>query len=170
MNTLRAKIALLLVVAIVSVVGILTWVMLAMLGPPPPERTTEPLADQVEMFLRVAKLDTSALTLVPEPSGGDLRENATARLRVELAERGHDLPVTISRKGWDAPLVVSIPIAGKGWLLMPISDLPPQKSPGGASQMACADHGRRVGHRHLRRPSHGTAARAVGERRAVGRS
>jgi signal transduction histidine kinase len=128
-NTLRAKIALLLVVAIVSVVGILTWVMLAMLGPPPPERTTEPLADQVEMFLRVAKLDTSALTLVPEPSGGDLRENATARLRVELAERGHDLPVTISRKGWDAPLVVSIPIGTKGWLLMPISDLPPQKKP-----------------------------------------
>ena len=34
MNTLRAKIALLLVVAIVSVVGILTWVMIAMLGPP----------------------------------------------------------------------------------------------------------------------------------------
>jgi signal transduction histidine kinase len=128
-NTLRAKIALLLVVAIVSVVGILTWVMLAMLGPPPPERTTEPLADQVEMFLRVAKQDTSALTLLPEPSGGDLRENATARLRVELAERGHDLPVTISRKAWDAPLVVSIPIAGKGWLLMPISDLPPQKKP-----------------------------------------
>ena len=52
MNTLRAKIALLLVVAIVSVVGILTWVMIALLGPPPPQRTTEPLAEQVEMFLR----------------------------------------------------------------------------------------------------------------------
>ena len=129
MNTLRAKIALLLVVAIVSVVGILTWVMIAMLGPPPPQRTTEPLADQVEMFLRVAKQDTSALTLVPEPSGGDLRENATARLRTELAERGLDLPVTISRKDWNAPLVVSIPIAGKGWLLMPIADLPPQRKP-----------------------------------------
>ena len=43
MNTLRAKIALLLVVAIVSVVGSLTWVMIALLGPPPPQRTTEPL-------------------------------------------------------------------------------------------------------------------------------
>ena len=43
MNTLRAKIALLLVVAIVSVVGILTFVMISLLGPPPPERTTEPL-------------------------------------------------------------------------------------------------------------------------------
>ena len=129
MNTLRAKIALLLVVAIVSVVGILTWVMIAMLGPPPPQRTTEPLADQVEMFLRVAKQDTSALTIVREPSGGDLRENATARLRTELAERGVDLPVTISRKDRDAPLVVSIPIAGKGWLLIPIADLPPQRKP-----------------------------------------
>jgi len=129
MNTLRAKIALLLVVAIVSVVGILTWVMIALLGPPPPQRTTETLADQVELFLRVAKHDTSALTLVPEPSGGDPRENATARLRTELAERGLDLPVTISRKDWNAPLVVSIPIADKGWLLMPIADLPPQRKP-----------------------------------------
>jgi signal transduction histidine kinase len=128
-NTLRAKIAILLVVAIVSVVGIITWVMLAMLGPPSPERTTEPLADQIEMFLRVAKQDTSGLTLVPEPSPGDLRENATARLRAELAKRGHELPVTITRKDWDAPLVVSIPIDAKGWLLMPISDLPPQRKP-----------------------------------------
>jgi signal transduction histidine kinase len=128
-NTLRAKIALLLVVAIVSVVGILTWVMIALLGPPPPQRTTEPLADQVEMFLRVAKHDASALELVPEPSGGDPRENATQRLRDELAKRGHDLPVTISRKDRDASLVVSIPIEGKGWLLMPISDLPPQRKP-----------------------------------------
>ena len=129
MNTLRAKIALLLVVAIVSVVGILTWVMIALLGPPPPQRTTEPLAEQVEMFLRVAAKDASALTLVPEPAGGDPRENATERLRAELAKRGHALPVTISRKDREAPLVVSIPIEGKGWLLMPISDLPPQRKP-----------------------------------------
>jgi signal transduction histidine kinase len=103
--------------------------MLAMLGPPPPERTTEPVADQIEMFLRVAKQDTSALTLVPEPSPGELRENATERLRAELASRGHELPVSITRKDWTAPLVVSIPIGSKGWLLMPISDLPPQRKP-----------------------------------------
>ena len=47
----------------------------------------------------------------------------------ELVERGLDLPVTISRKDRNAPLVVSIPIAGKGWLLMPIADLPPQRKP-----------------------------------------
>jgi signal transduction histidine kinase len=103
--------------------------MIAFLGPPPQQRNTEPLADQVEMFLRVAKQDTSALTLVPEPSGGDLRENATARLRTALSARGLDLPVTITRKDWNAPLVVSIPIEGKGWLLMPIPDLSPQGKP-----------------------------------------
>jgi signal transduction histidine kinase len=128
-NTLRVKIALLLVVAIVSVVGILTWVMLAMLGPPPPQRTTEPLADQVEMFLRVAAHDASVLSLAAEPSGGQLRENATERLRAELVKRGYDLPVIISRKDWDLPLIVSVPVAGKGWLLMPIADLPPQRKP-----------------------------------------
>ncbi len=128
MNTLRAKIALLLVVAIVSVVGILTFVMLSLLGPPTPERTTEPLADQVQMFLRVARQDPGALTLVAERSPGYLRENATSRLRAELTSRGLDLPVTISRKDRTAPLVVSIPV-GNQWLLVPISDLPPERKP-----------------------------------------
>jgi signal transduction histidine kinase len=127
-NTLRAKIALLLVVAIVSVVGILTFVMISLLGPPPPERTTEPLADQVQMFLRVAEQDPRALTLVPKPSAGRIHENATARLRSELASRGLDLPVTISREDWKTALIVSIPV-GNQWLLMPISDLRSERKP-----------------------------------------
>ena len=81
MNTLRVKLALLLVVAIVSVVGLLTGVMLSLLGPPPPQRTTEPLAEQVEMVARMAKHDTSGITLVPQPAGGHMHENATQRLR-----------------------------------------------------------------------------------------
>jgi len=128
MNSLRAKIALLLVVAIVSVVGILTIVMISLLGPPRPERTTEPLADQVQMLLRVAKQAPGTLTLSPGPSPGHLHDNATARLRTELVSRGIDLPVTISRADWNAPLIVSIPI-GKQWLLMPISDMPPERKP-----------------------------------------
>lgn len=128
MNTLRVKLALLLVVAIVSVVGLLTGVMLSLLGPPPPQRTTEPLAEQVEMVARMAKHDTSGITLVPQPAGGRMHENATQRLRTVLSARGLDLPVTISREGPDAPLVVSIPLSSK-WLLMPIPDMPPQTTP-----------------------------------------
>jgi signal transduction histidine kinase len=128
MNSLRAKIALLLVVAIVSVVGILTFVMISLLGPPSPERTTEPLADQVQMLLRVAKQSPATLTLSPAASPGHVRDNATERLRAELASRGVDLPVAISRADWNAPLVVSIPI-GNQWLLMPIPDLLPERKP-----------------------------------------
>ena len=128
MNTLRVKLALLLVVAIVSVVGLLTGVMLSLLGPPPPQRTTEPLAEQVEMVARMAKHDTSGITLVPQPAEGRMHENATQRLRTVLSARGLDLPVTISREGPDAPLVVSIPL-GSEWLLMPIPDMPPQTTP-----------------------------------------
>src|SRR4029077_7749090 len=114
--------------ALVSVGGLLTLVVISLLGPPSPERTTEPLADQVQMFLRVAKQYPSALTLVPKPSDGRLRENATARLRSELASRGLDLPITISRVDRNTPLIVSIPV-GNQWLLMPISDLPPEHKP-----------------------------------------
>ncbi len=128
MNTLRVKLALLLVVAIVSVVGLLTGVMLSLLGPPPPQRTTEPLAEQVEMVARMAKHDTSGITLVPQPAGGRMHENATQRLRTALSARGLDLPVTISREGPNAPLVVSIPLSSE-WLLMPIPDMPPQTTP-----------------------------------------
>jgi signal transduction histidine kinase len=128
-NTLRVKIAVLLVVAIVSVVGLLTGVMLSLLGPPPPQRTTEPVAEQVEMLARMAKHDTSAISLVPQPATGHVHENATQRLRSALTARGLDLPVTVSRDGRDAPLVVSIPLGLQGWLLMPISDMPRQGTP-----------------------------------------
>jgi signal transduction histidine kinase len=43
--------------------------------------------------------------------------------------RGVNFPVVISRQGWDALLKVSIPIEDRGWLVMPISDLPPRGVP-----------------------------------------
>src|SRR6516165_2695768 len=42
--------------------------------------------------------------------------------------RGLDLPVTVTRSGRSAPLIVSIPIKGQ-YLLLPIPDLPPQGVP-----------------------------------------
>ena len=43
--------------------------------------------------------------------------------------RAVNLPVVISRQGWNALLKVSIPIEDRGWLVMPISDLPPRGVP-----------------------------------------
>jgi len=72
MNTLRVKIALLMVVVIVLVVGMLTVVLFYLLGPPKRTHSLLPLAQQVETLLRVADEGSTAVSLVPEPASGRL--------------------------------------------------------------------------------------------------
>ena len=129
MNTLRVKIALLMVVAIVSVVGLLTIVLFYLLGPPQRLHSLSPVAQQVETLVRVLNEGSDAISLVPQRSPGRILESVTRRLRDALSARGLDLAVTISRDGWRAPLVVSIPVGSRGWVLLPITDLPPQGAP-----------------------------------------
>jgi signal transduction histidine kinase len=87
------------------------------------------VAEQVELVSRIGKTDTSAFTLAKKPSGGRLYGRTTQLLRSQLAQRGLDLAVTVSRRDRASPLVVSIPMGNQGWFLMPISDLPPQGTP-----------------------------------------
>jgi signal transduction histidine kinase len=128
MNTLRVKIALLMIVAIVSVVGLLTAVLFYLLGPPHRVHSVVPIAQQVETLVRVVEQGSNAVPVVPDPSPGRILDGVTQRLRGALAMRGLNLAVTISRDGWRAPLMVSIPV-DRGWVLMPITDLPPQGAP-----------------------------------------
>jgi len=68
-NTLRAKIAVLLVVAIVSVVGVLTVVLFYLLGPPKHVHSLSPVAEQIETLVAIVEEGkTDRLKLVPEPS------------------------------------------------------------------------------------------------------
>ena len=129
MNTLRVKIVLLMVVAIVSVVGSLTVVLFYLLGPPKRVHSLVPVAQQVEMLVRVVEEGSAAVPIVPQPSPGRVWEGVTKRLRDALTARGLDLAVTVSRDGWRAPLVVSIPVGTRGWVLLPITDLPPHGAP-----------------------------------------
>jgi signal transduction histidine kinase len=129
MNTLRVKIVLLMVVAIVSVVGSLTVVLFYLLGPPKRVHSLVPVAQQVEMLVRVVEEGRAAVPIVPQPSSGRVWEGVTKRLRDALTARGLDLAVTVSRDGWRAPLVVSIPVGTRGWVLLPITDLPPHGAP-----------------------------------------
>ncbi len=132
MNTLRAKIAVLLVVAIVSVVGVLTVVLFYLLGPPKRMHSLTPIAEQVEMLVAIAKEGRSdVLKFVPQRSPGHVHVAFTQRLRASLAARGLNLGVVVSRDGFRAPLVVSIPMGNKGWLLLPIADMPVQGVPWG---------------------------------------
>jgi signal transduction histidine kinase len=124
MNTLRVKIALLMVVMIVLIVGLLTAVLFYLLGPPKHMHSLVPLAQQVETLFHVAEEGSPAVSLDSEPAAGHVFEDLTQRLRDTLAGRGLNLDVTVSRGGWRAPLVVSIPVEGKGWVLLPITDFP----------------------------------------------
>jgi signal transduction histidine kinase len=129
-NTLRVKIVLLLVVAIVSVVGLLTVVLFYLLGPPQrTERALDGVALQVEMALRLTSGGLDNVTLAKGPAPGRVYERTTTALREVLKRRGIDLPVTISRREHHAPLIVSVPIDHKGWLWMPTSGMPPQGPP-----------------------------------------
>jgi signal transduction histidine kinase len=127
-NTLRVKIALLLVVAIVSVVFLLTIMLFWVLGPPRRVHSLDPVALQIETLIRVVENGSNVISLVPKPAPGFLYEGATQRLRDALAMRGLDLPATVTRSGRSAPLIVSIPVKGQ-YLLLPIPDLPPQGVP-----------------------------------------
>jgi hypothetical protein len=106
MNTLRVKIALLLAVAIVSVVTLLTLVLFYLLGPPKRLHSLAPVAQQVETLLRAADEGSGAVSISPLPAPGRVYEGLTRRLRETLAARGSDLAVTVSRDGWRAPLTV----------------------------------------------------------------
>ena len=128
MNTLRAKFILLLVVAIVSVVFLLTAVLLYLLGPPAARRSLDPIAQQVQTIVSL-KNQGATLPLVSKPAAGRDYDDATGRLREALSARGVDVPVTISRAKRGAPLTVSIPVAENQWFLMPIMNLPPRGVP-----------------------------------------
>jgi hypothetical protein len=104
MNRLRTKFALLLVVAIVAVVGLMTVVMIYVLGPSKPRHGIEPVADQVEMLAKLATNKDGAVSLHPEPSPGVLYERSTENLRAALKARNIDFDVAVSRKSREAPL------------------------------------------------------------------
>jgi signal transduction histidine kinase len=129
MNTLRVKIAVLMVIVIVSVVFSLTMVLFYLLGPPRRVHSLVPVAQQVETLLRVVNQGSTAIELVPQPASGRVLESFTQRLRDALAARGLDVAATISRDGWRAPMMVSVPVGDRGWLSFPITDLPPQGVP-----------------------------------------
>lgn len=128
MNTLRVKLILLLAVAIVSVVALMTLVMIYVFGPAKVRHAVDPVADMVVVVVKLAAASPDTGAIVPKPAAGRIYETTTEKLRAALVARGLNLPVTASRNG-AAPIVVSIPIATRGWLLMPIPDLPPPRPP-----------------------------------------
>lgn len=131
MSSLRVRLAVLLVVAIVSVVTLVTGLVLAFLSPPGPERTLQPAAHQIELITKAAEAHPEDFVLLPAPLSASKDQATTERLRTAINARTHDAfpELTVTRESRDTPMQVSIRIGDRGWLVVPLPDLPPQKGP-----------------------------------------
>jgi signal transduction histidine kinase len=125
-STLRAKLAVLIAVVIISVITALTGVQIYVLKPPDERKVIEPLADQVELLTGIARVAPALVSFEQKPTGGPVETDITSWLRQALDARGTPRNVVVSRNPHDLPML-SIP-TDQGWLNAKITDMPP---PGG---------------------------------------
>ncbi|MEM8744964.1 MAG: ATP-binding protein [Pseudomonadota bacterium] len=131
MNTLRVKIAVLLVLAIVSVVMLMTFVLFLLLGPPVrPSHGYSVAAKQVALVADLAAQSPGSVQIYKEPRGLSFRRTTKA-LRERLKEDGRDLDVVVTHTYRWRPgrLSVWIPVQDQGWIRLPISRLKPKGVP-----------------------------------------
>jgi signal transduction histidine kinase len=122
-NTLRAKLAVLLTVVIISVVSISTGVLIYLFDPPDERQAIGPMAKHIELMEQIIRVAPTLVNVQQTPAGGEVEVDLTAWLRDALKDRGTPSNVVVSRKD-DLPLL-SIPV-DRGWIVMQIPDLPPR--------------------------------------------
>ncbi|MBW8729089.1 MAG: hypothetical protein JF625_28565, partial [Inquilinus limosus] len=139
MNTLRARIILLLAVAIIAVVGIASFVALLLLREPSPSRTIEPFARQIRLIADLVENGIGPVDnpgraadfeLRPGPAPGQPDPRGSALLGDAMNATGPGLPVLVTRQNQDMPSTLSVQIDRQRWLWLPMPDLPvPQGVP-----------------------------------------
>jgi signal transduction histidine kinase len=130
-TTLRAKLAVLIAVVIISVVGIIIGARVYLLGLPDERQAIGPMVGQVLLLEQVARAAPSLLSIQPKPAEGWVDADMTSWLREALASRGTPRDVLVSRTTSRDLTMLSIPVDG-GWLVTQLTDLPP---PGGVLNM-----------------------------------
>lgn len=126
MTTLRTKLAMLIAIVIIAMVSIITGVLIYLLNPPDDRQAIAPLAEQVKLLVAVAHSVPALVSIQQSPAEGKIESGVTAWLREALKTQGAPRDVIVSRSASDQPQL-SIPV-DQGWLVAPITDLPP---PGG---------------------------------------
>lgn len=118
MKTLRAKIALLLVISIVSVVALITITMVSILGTQA-GTASELLARQIiAMHAIVARGETGGI-LSSQPARGDADDGQTELLRSATAKLGEPLDISVTYNLEDSRFrTASIRVGPQGWLML----------------------------------------------------
>ncbi|EWY39048.1 hypothetical protein N825_08580 [Skermanella stibiiresistens SB22] len=130
-SSVRTKLAVVLVVAIVAVVGLATFVTMAVVRGPGAQQIMEPIARHLQLIATLTGEDgpTAAadLRFDPAPPTGPRSAHFTESLRAALDRIGHPMPVVVIRPeppGPDTRMTISFPVPGRGWLTLPLQELP----------------------------------------------
>jgi signal transduction histidine kinase len=119
MNTLRAKMALLLVTSIVSVVALITLAMVYNFRPPA-SNFVNLFAEQLIMMERLASQGPKPGMLSSQPAMGQVDEEQTELYRAATARLGSELNIVVTTKARAAdPRIraVSVRVGSHGWLI-----------------------------------------------------
>ena len=134
MTSLRARIAALLIVAIVTVVGLATWAASMALRPPEPAamitsiaRPLQALADLAETD--AARLERQGFTVSAQPDAGTPDARTTAILQSGLAAIGSDREARVTRDADDVAMTASLHLQDGRWLTaaIPYMSPPPER-------------------------------------------
>jgi signal transduction histidine kinase len=124
--SLRARIAVLVVAAIVAVVGLATFVAINLLGEPGPRRQMDPAGQQIHLIARLLAGEADpTIALMPAPLPGDVDQRMTRWLRSAIDRTGDPIDVVVTRGDDTRGPTASIRVGNRGWYALPLSDRPP---------------------------------------------
>lgn len=131
MNSLRNRIAALLICAIVAVVALATMAADRALQPPAPETVMEPLARQIGVMVRMAEENQDAargagLRISDGPDSGSVDDGMARVMQTAFAAAGLPRTVVVTRHQPHPMPIVSVKLATQGWL---VADLPDRGPP-----------------------------------------
>lgn len=134
MNSLRNRIAALLILAIVAVVGLATFAVSRALQPPPMDHRTASIAAQLRLLLTLSKKDEQAAiaagaVIRPNPATGQLDQRFSEHLNRVSSQTGASLDALVSRSSQPDGMVASLKFDDDRWLLVDLPDFGPP--PGG---------------------------------------
>ncbi|PTW56549.1 signal transduction histidine kinase [Breoghania corrubedonensis] len=136
MKSLGFRIAALLILAIVMVVGLATVAAMVAFRRPLPQTIVEPVARQIHVLANLAADERKAaqragLDIRSTPANGEVDARATGFLAQALEHTGPASKVIVSREPSGGGLTASVQLGGGDWLVTSVPDFsPPSGLPG----------------------------------------